>query len=436
MSSGTPYSPFNRQRRATEAPQFERVAIPRKAPPPPGNLGLPNASFLQDLTGSFRNSVTDPPTPNSESGDDDDSVSDILGAKRQQHTSRVNGGSTAAGFYNLAQRVTSSASSFASCVNSDAPRQLSGAELEAQAIREREHSRREAERILLQEAEERRRSEDLLAQQRNAQYLPPLRPRRSTIDVPSSFPAVSKTSSPGNSKSGWWSMAKQKLTSGKGPERDDGPLTPAQEIIRDAKMRERELLPAAKIDDAIPAASRDRKQPQVFSPKDKEKERETILPNGRSPSSHPFPVSPPQPVRGFSASPHGPKSYLTSPATPPRVPEASQTTHLSLSPSPAPRSGMARPQNGGEDMDMMATARGVTPALYTQFNPATGALDVPATLLTITARFEKLERWTVNHVRALEERIKDVEQCVDECRCHFLCYSSHSPSQFSCGERE
>lgn len=428
MSSGAPYSPFNRQRRGTEAPQFERVAIPRKAPPPPGDLGLPNASFLQDLTGSFRNSVTDPPTPNSESGDDDDSTSDVWGAQRQQCTPRVNGNSAAAGFYNLAQKVTSSVSSFASGGNGDAVRQLSDAELEAQAIKEREHSRREAERILLQEAEERRRSEDLLAQQRNAQYLPPLRPRRSTIDVPSSSPVGGgKTASPGQSKSGWWSMAKQKLTSGRGPEKDDGPLTPAQEIIRDAKMREREPLPAAVIDGAIPGPPRTRMQPRFPSPKDKEQEREAIVSNGRSPRSLPLPVSPPQPARGFSASPRGHGSRLVSPSTPPRVPEASQTTHLNFSPTPAPRSGMARLSNDREHANMTTTTRGDAPALYTQFNPATGVLDVPATLIMITARFEKLERWTVNHVRALEERMKDVERCVYKCHSHRPLFISFAP---------
>ena len=217
-------------------------------------------------------------------------------------------------------------------------------------------------------------------------------------------------------------MAKQKLTSGKGPEKEEGPLTPAQEIIRDAKMRERELLPAAKSDDNTPAAPRSRKHSWFPSPNDKDKEREGALAsNGRSPRSLPLPVSPPQPVRGFSASPRGPGSRLASPATPPRVPEASQTTQLNFSPSPAPRSGMARPSNDDGHMNMTTTTKGDAPALYTQFNPATGALDVPATLLTVTARFEKLERWTVNHVRALEERMKDVERCVYE--RHFRCHS-------------
>ncbi|KAG8957491.1 hypothetical protein FRC00_003894 [Tulasnella sp. 408] len=47
--------------------------------------------------------------------------------------------------------------------------------------------------------------------------------------------------------------------------------------------------------------------------------------------------------------------------------------------------------------------------LYAVFNPQ-GTLDIPATLLTVAKRFEKLEKWTVSHVRALEERMKDVEK--------------------------
>ncbi|KAG9310156.1 hypothetical protein JVU11DRAFT_9776 [Chiua virens] len=47
--------------------------------------------------------------------------------------------------------------------------------------------------------------------------------------------------------------------------------------------------------------------------------------------------------------------------------------------------------------------------MYASFTPS-GTLDVPGTLLTIAKRFEKLERWTVSHVRALEERMGDVER--------------------------
>ncbi|KAI6126658.1 hypothetical protein F5141DRAFT_971194, partial [Pisolithus sp. B1] len=53
------------------------------------------------------------------------------------------------------------------------------------------------------------------------------------------------------------------------------------------------------------------------------------------------------------------------------------------------------------------------PPLYASFTPS-GTLDVPGTLLIIAKRFEKLERWAVSHVRALEERMGDVERWLVE----------------------
>jgi hypothetical protein len=49
------------------------------------------------------------------------------------------------------------------------------------------------------------------------------------------------------------------------------------------------------------------------------------------------------------------------------------------------------------------------PPFYTQLTDQ-GSLDVPGTLLVIARRFQKLEQWTVSHVRALEERMNDVER--------------------------
>ncbi|KAF8324043.1 hypothetical protein DL93DRAFT_2070267 [Clavulina sp. PMI_390] len=401
MDTESPYSPFNRHHRGTEAPQSSaRTPLPRKAPPPPSDLGLPNASFLQDLTGSFRNSVTDPPGAPSESVDyEEDEHSNAWGSGSQGLTN----GATAAGFYSLAQKVTSSMTSLTSGHQPEPHRQLSNAEIEAEAIREREHSRREAERILLQEAEERRRSEDLLAQQGHVSHLPPLKPRRSTIDVLPPQPGMiggSKPNSPGQ-KSGWWSMAKQKLTPNKSQDKDEGPLTPSQAIARDAKMRERES--ESPTDEEPQDPFRNRKQ-SWFSPKGKGKDRsDTDL--GASPSALPLPISPPAIPQRLSTSP----ARLVSPMTPPHVPEASQTTQLNFSPTPAPRTSGARPLVE-RTPTKAPTLASETPSLYTQFHPITGALDVAATLLTVTARFEKLERWTVNHVRALEDRMKDVER--------------------------
>ncbi|KAH7926902.1 hypothetical protein BV22DRAFT_980558, partial [Leucogyrophana mollusca] len=53
------------------------------------------------------------------------------------------------------------------------------------------------------------------------------------------------------------------------------------------------------------------------------------------------------------------------------------------------------------------------PPLYASFTPA-GTLDVPGTLLVLARRFEKLERWSVGHTRALEERMGDVERWLVE----------------------
>jgi hypothetical protein len=46
----------------------------------------------------------------------------------------------------------------------------------------------------------------------------------------------------------------------------------------------------------------------------------------------------------------------------------------------------------------------------------TSSLDVPAgTLLVIARCFEKLEKWTVGHVRALEEHMSNVERWLVDC---------------------
>jgi hypothetical protein len=41
-------------------------------------------------------------------------------------------------------------------------------------------------------------------------------------------------------------------------------------------------------------------------------------------------------------------------------------------------------------------------------------LDVPWTLLIIARYFNKLEKWTVGHVHALEDRMGDVERWLVE----------------------
>lgn len=140
-----------------------------------------------------------------------------------------------------------------------------------------------------------------------------------------------------------------------------------------------------------------------------ERRREASMDRRPSPSSMPLPISPAN--QNLSASPHHVNgSRLVEPVTPPRVPEASQTTHFNLSPTPAPRTAPVRDHHQRPHPTRAATTVSDAPSSYTVFHPITGALDVAATLLTVTARFEKLERWSVNHVRALEERMKDVER--------------------------
>jgi hypothetical protein len=77
----------------------------------------------------------------------------------------------------------------------------------------------------------------------------------------------------------------------------------------------------------------------------------------------------------------------------------------SVSPSrPLKDNGYMTPPQGR----LVVSNRDGTP-LYMQFN-GYGVHEVPHTLLTITRRFDKLARWTAAHIRALEERIGDVER--------------------------
>jgi hypothetical protein len=102
------------------------------------------------------------------------------------------------------------------------------AEIEAQAIREREASRREAERILTQEAEQRRAMEERILAMKSVSQTslpPPQNP---------SAAAITPTGSPRKDKDdgipGWWSAAKTRLT----PTKE---LTPAQQIAQETKVK-------------------------------------------------------------------------------------------------------------------------------------------------------------------------------------------------------
>ncbi|TFK32400.1 hypothetical protein BDQ12DRAFT_587499, partial [Crucibulum laeve] len=104
------------------------------------------------------------------------------------------------------------------------------AELEAEAERERDRSRREAEAILTREAQQRRLVEErVLAMMESTKSLPPPPSRSQSSPNP---PSPSGSQKDGTS---WWTAAKSKLT----PTKDKEPLTPAQQVIMDAKAREK-----------------------------------------------------------------------------------------------------------------------------------------------------------------------------------------------------
>ncbi|KAL5497869.1 hypothetical protein ACEPAH_2800 [Sanghuangporus vaninii] len=163
----------------------------------------------------------------------------------------------------------------------------------------------------------------------------------------------SNQSSPSSSpkeKENWFMAVKNKLTPTKEP------LTPAQQIIQETKAKEKEKKKGKEKDPKEWPSTPSRKYSDP-----------AFLKLAGATSSEP--VTPPRPV-----APNG-----------------------AMTPSP------------GRSID--STRDG--PPLYAQFNNQ-GILDVPETLLTIARRFEKLERWTVSHVRALEERMGDVEHWLVE----------------------
>ncbi|KAF8064904.1 hypothetical protein FPV67DRAFT_160506 [Lyophyllum atratum] len=237
------------------------------------------------------------------------------------------------------------------------------AELEAEAERERDRSRREAERILTREAEERQLVEErVLAMMEITRSLPPPPSRSQTGSNP---PSPSNSQKDGTN---WWTAAKNKLT----PTKDKDPLTPAQQVILEAKAREKDKRGKGK----------EKEQDKEWSANAQDKYNDPASLNLNIPH-------PPPPHR---------KPVPASPSSP--TPSRPNLSNLppNLTPSPMRSSDAASSSPSRE-----------APLLYAHFN-AQGTLDMPATLLTIAKRFEKLEKWTVGHVRALEERMSDVER--------------------------
>ncbi|KAG6872193.1 hypothetical protein C0995_012085 [Termitomyces sp. Mi166 len=267
-----------------------------------------------------------------------------------------------------------------------APRSSGGmptdAELEAEAERERERSRREAERILTREAEERKLVEErVLEMMNNARSLPPP-PSRTGSNPPS--PSGSQK----DSLSNWWAAAKNKLT----PTKDKDSPTPAQQVILDTKAREQEKEKKNK--------GKEKEKDDEFATNDPAQSLNLPLP----PHRKPVPPSPSSP-------------------TPSRPSLSNMAPNLTPSPM--------------RSMDPVSSSPSrEAPLLYAQFNTQ-GTLDMPGTLLTIAKRFEKLEKWTVGHVRALEERMSDVERWLvdkekekerEKAQADEVSASTHTPS--------
>ncbi|PPQ68796.1 hypothetical protein CVT26_001711 [Gymnopilus dilepis] len=336
---------FKQQRRMTSpAGLAPPPDVKRPSPRPPSPLR--NGFVMDSSTGI---------DPNDESDDEDDDP-----AKWERSPSPSSSVSHLAASF--VQRVNN----FVAGVAPKSPGMLSDAELEAEAERERERSRREAEAILNREAQQRKLVEErVLEMMGSARSLPPPPSRSQTLPNPPSPSGSQKDTS-------WWQTAKNKLTPTKEP------LTPAQQVIIDAKAREKE-------------------RKKELKAKEKEKEKEWPA-NTQAKYTDPayanlhIPVTPPTRKPVPSASPSSP--------TPSRPSLSNMAPNLTPSPMRTTDSLASSPSREA-------------PPLYAQFN-AQGTLDVPGTLLTIAKRFEKLEKWTVGHVRALEDRMNDVEKWLVE----------------------
>ncbi|KZT43338.1 hypothetical protein SISSUDRAFT_1057745 [Sistotremastrum suecicum HHB10207 ss-3] len=259
------------------------------------------------------------------------------------------------------------------------------AELEAEAERERELSRREAERILTREAEERRRVEErvlaLLDGSRNA-AAPPVPARETQQPLPPAPPSQPSLSSSPKDTPGWWAAAKARLT----PTKEKDPLTPAQQIIQEAKIKEKKE-----------KKTRERTKEQEWPASAQTKYADPAFQNLTSASPGKTSTPPNQsPARSQNSTPR------MQPSAPIAVPNR-PTNNTQLTPTSSP----------GRQMSSMGSPAPGEPPMYAVYT-SMGTLDIEATLMAIAKRFEKLEKWSVGHVRALEERMSDVEKWLVE----------------------
>ncbi|KAJ7179037.1 hypothetical protein C8R46DRAFT_1323425 [Mycena filopes] len=327
------------------------------------------SSGLQPPEGGYQPQTGRPPSPLRQAyfpststgidphfmGTDDDEEDDRAGWTRSPSPSS-----------SVSQMAASFARSVGTLVSNMAPRSPgmpTDAELEEAAERERDRSRREAERILTREAEDRRLVEErVLAMMESTKSLPPPPSRSQSLDPPS-------PSSSYKEGGGWWAAAKNRLT----PTKD---LTPAQLVIQEAKAREKEKKSSKGL-------GKEKEWPANTEAKYTNPALASLVP---PPQRRPVPNQ---------SSPTTPSPTPTRPHFPANMPP-------NLTPSPMRQDTMSTSSPREKEKDV--------PPLYAHFDEATGTLDVHVTLLTIAKRFEKLEKWTVGHVRALEERMGDVER--------------------------
>ncbi|KAK0205558.1 hypothetical protein DFS33DRAFT_778878 [Desarmillaria ectypa] len=338
-----------RQRRMT-SPSSMSLTLPEKSPSQSSSGRPPSPLRNQFIPNTFTGIDAE-----SEDGDEDDEDEDEQWMRSHSPTSSVSQFAA-----NWANRVGNLVSGIAPRSPGSMP---TDAEIEAEAERERERGRREAERILTEEAAGRKMVEDrVLAMLETTRSLPPPPSRSQTM--PASNPPSPSASQ--KESMGWWTAAKNRLT----PTKE---LTPAQQVIQDTKARDKE---------------------QKRNSKGKEREKEKAWPaNTQMKYSDP--------------------SYLNlnAPTTPPRRPIPVSSPNVSPTPS-RPSATIMPPNLTPSPMrhtDSGSSPSREAPPLYAQFD-SEGILDVHVTLLTIAKRFEKLEKWTVGHVRALEERMSDVER--------------------------
>ncbi|KAH9029601.1 hypothetical protein EDB85DRAFT_1965939 [Lactarius pseudohatsudake] len=358
------------------APKHQQRRVPSpNLPLPPSAIDIPQPVYGNNyprtrspspLRSGFK---VDPETGEiqSEDGSDDDNDDDNNATwGRRSHSPNPSISRFASSF---AQRVGSFVSSVGSAVSPGLP---TDEELEREAERDRERSRREAERILTREAEERRLMEEKVFAMLHTAHGSPkhVSPARSqsmpSFDTPSPTPSQRE-----NGITSWWSVAKNRLTPTKEP------LTAAQQVIQEAKEKEKREKKDAK---------KDKKRSVDWPSTPENKYNNPTLLSLASPPK-------PSPMHAASSAPSSPTPG--SQGLPSSLP-------ASLAPSPL-RSG----DNRGTSPSRSPSRD--PPPLYAQFNDQ-GTLDVPGTLLVVARRFEKLEKWTVGHVRALEERMSDVER--------------------------